>query len=64
MTATPNATANPAGSSQTPDGRVIRDAAPVYDANRGHLMPAGHNDADQPQHQAARSGTAGHQRRR
>ena len=63
MTVTANATANPAGSTQTPDDRVIKNGAPVFDDSRGHLMPAGHNDTDQPQQHAARRGAAGHQRR-
>lgn len=58
-----NATTNPAGSTQNAAGRVIRDGRPVYDAGRGHLMPAGHEAASAPQHGAARRGQAGHQRR-
>ena len=54
-----NATANPAGTTQTSDGRVL-PGAPVFDSSRGHLMPAG--ASDRPDHHAARSGQAGHQR--
>jgi hypothetical protein len=56
---TPNPVANPAGSTQTSDGRVL-DGAPVFDSARGHLMPAG--ATDRPGHHAARNGQAGHQR--
>lgn len=56
---TPNATSNAAGTTQTSDGQVL-PGAPVFDASRGHLMPAG--AADRPDHHAARSGQAGHQR--
>lgn len=44
---------------QTPDGQVL-PGAPVFDKARGHLMPAG--ATDRPDHHAARSGQAGHQR--
>ncbi len=59
---TPNPVSNPAGSTQTPSGRVVRDSAPVFDAGRGHLMPAGHSDSDRQDHHVARTGQAGHQR--
>lgn len=58
-----NATSNPSGSTQNASGRVIADGRPVHDAARGHLMPAGHDFAGQPEHSAARRGQAGHQRR-
>lgn len=58
-----NATSNPAGSTQNAAGAVIANGRPVYDAGRGHLMPAGHDSASAPQHSAARRGQAGHQRR-
>jgi hypothetical protein len=58
-----NATSNPSGSTQNASGRVIADGRPVHDTRRGHLMPAGHDSASEPQHSAARRGQAGHQRR-
>ncbi|GID94549.1 hypothetical protein ACFQFC_35165 [Amorphoplanes digitatis] len=58
-----NATSNPYGSTQNAAGRVIADGRPVYDASRGHLMPAGHDAASAPQHGAARRGQSGYQRR-
>lgn len=59
----PQPTSNPSGSTQNAAGRVIADGRPVYDERRGHLMPAGHDSASEPQHSAARRGQAGHQRR-
>ncbi|MEV7624256.1 hypothetical protein [Actinoplanes sp. NPDC089786] len=58
-----NPSSNPSGSTQNATGAVIADARPVYDARRGHLMPAGHDAASAPQHSAARRGQAGHQSR-
>jgi hypothetical protein len=57
-------TTNPPGSTQLADGCVVTDAAPVYDADKGRWVPArcGH-DTDLPDHVAARTGQAGHQRR-
>jgi len=52
---------NPPGSTQTASGRVVRDGRPVHDSSRGHLMPAGHESANAPDHLSARRGQAGHQ---
>jgi hypothetical protein len=41
-------------STQTSTGRVIPNGTPVHDVRRGHLMPAGHDDRDAPQHLATR----------
>jgi hypothetical protein len=62
MASTPNATTNPAGSTQAPDGCVITNGAPVQ--RGGHWVPATCSHAsDRPDHLDARGGTAGHQRR-
>jgi hypothetical protein len=50
---TPTTASNSAGSTQTPTGRII-PGAPVHDGRRGHLMPAGHDDRDAPQHLTTR----------
>lgn len=48
-----NATANPSGSTQTASGRVV-SGRPVHDTSRGHLMPAGHESANEPDHLSVR----------
>ncbi len=53
---TSNATSNPAGTTQTPDGCVVP-------SQTGTLATCQHG-RDVPDHITARSGGAGHQRRR